>query len=304
MKNLFIAILVAWLSQACQSTYNQDDPNRLTVVSTTGMLHDAVINIAGDKVNALPLMGPGVDPHLYKATQGDLSRLNNADLIIYNGLYLEGKMGEVLDKLGRRKHVLAAGESVPVELRRASEQYEDAYDPHIWFDVQRWTYAVRAISSKLIELDTTNRSWYLANTERYLSSLDSLDNYARNQIAQIPRQRRILITAHDAFGYFGEAYNIQVEGIQGLSTVTDFGLRDISDISELIISRQVSSIFVETSVSEKAITAVIEGCKEQGHNVKIGGSLFSDAMGEFGTYEGTYIGMVKRNVDTIVRELK
>lgn len=274
------------------------------VVATTGMLYDAIINIAGDSVTTEAIMGPGVDPHLYKATQGDLEKFNKADIIIYNGLLLEGKMSEILKKLGRQKPTVAAAESIPTEILKSALGYQDAYDPHIWFDVNRWKYAVESISKSLIQLDSVNRDYYTLNTQSYLTKLDSLDSYVRIKLNEIPESQRILITAHDAFTYFGDAYGMRVEGLQGISTVADFGLKDIAELIDIIIDNNIKAIFVETSVSEKSINAVVTGCQEKGHDVRIGGYLYSDAMGEFGTEEGTYIGMFKANVETIVNALK
>jgi manganese/zinc/iron transport system substrate-binding protein len=298
----YIYILLFLLLLGCNSTEKTGE-NKPKIVTSTGMLYDAVINIVGDKMEAEALMGPGVDPHLYKATQGDLSRLRAADIIVFNGLLLEGKMGEILKQLGKRKTVVAAAESIPDSMLRSSVQYENAYDPHVWFDVSLWKYAVNEIGRAIIVYDSTNRDYYQANLDKYLSQLDKLHQFVKKQISSIPKKKRVLVTAHDAFGYFGAAYDIQVEGVQGLSTVSDFGLRDIADISDLIIKNNVSAIFVESSVSDKAIKAVVIGCQQQGHNVRIGGSLYSDAMGPFGSTEGTYIGMVEYNTQTITTEL-
>lgn len=303
IRPIFKLLILSLLLLGCQSQSKK--ANEIPhVVATTGMLYDAVINIAGEKVTAEAIMGPGVDPHLYKATQGDLAKFNNADLIVYNGILLEGKMSDILKKLGRQKPVVAAAESVPKEMLKSAIGYQDAYDPHIWFDVKRWKYAVKAISHALIKLDSANQSFYEENTAQYFKRLDSLDQFVRSRLSEIPENQRILITAHDAFVYFGDAYDMQVEGLQGISTVADFGLKDIADIIDLIIDNNIKAIFVETSVSEKSINAVVTGCREKGHEVKIGGYLYSDAMGEFGTIEGTYIGMFKRNVETIVNALK
>lgn len=302
MRILFFAVLVVLIA-GCKPK-ERSASEALRVITTTGMLYDAVVNIGKDKVDASSIMGPGVDPHLYKATQGDLAKLREADVIIYNGLYLEGKMSDILAKLSRTKPVFAAASGIPKEKLKSSQQYEDAYDPHIWFDVSLWQIAVKEISKALQKVDTANASYYRENTERYIKALDTLHQYAKDRIAEIPESQRILVTAHDAFGYFGDAYDIQVEGLQGISTVSDFGLRDISEITDLIIEKQVKAIFVETSVSDKAIKAVVTGCREKGHDVVIGGNLYSDAMGPFGTYEGTYIGMVRSNVKTIVEALK
>lgn len=300
----FILLFLVVSLFSCTQKKSEAEGQKLKIVTTTGMLYDAAMNIAKDKADVEALMGPGVDPHLYKASQGDLSKFSNADLIIYNGLLLEGKMGEILNKISSSRPVVAAAQSLPSEQLLTAAHYENAYDPHIWFDVSLWKNAVVEISQALQKLDTANRTFYEDNTIDYLQSLDSLHAYAKKEIATIPSQQRMLITAHDAFGYFGKAYNIEVVGLQGISTVSDFGLRDISDLTEKIIENNVKAIFVETSVSDKAIKAVVMGCQEKGHNVVIGGSLYSDAMGPFGTFEGTYIGMVKSNVDTIVKALK
>lgn len=298
-----ISIFLVMVLAGCSPT-KKDNNGKLNVVTTTGMLYDAVLNIARDRVDAQALMGPGVDPHLYKATQGDLSKLNQADVIVYNGLLLEGKMGDILKKLGRTRAVFAAAEDIDQSALLSSVQYENAYDPHIWFDVNLWKQAVSSISTALQNEDSLNAEFYQQNTDIYLQRLDSLHDFVKTSISSIPENQRILVTAHDAFRYFGRAYDIRVVGLQGISTVSDFGLRDIAEITDLIIANKVKAIFVETSVSDRAIKAVMQGCNERGHDVKIGGYLYSDAMGEFGTYEGTYVGMVETNVKTITEELK
>lgn len=300
----YIYILFAITIIGCSQNSNLDKSNKLKVVTTTGMIYDAVKNIAGDSVDASPLMGPGVDPHLYKATQGDLSKLNDADLILYNGLHLEGKMGEVFEKLGRLKEVVAVAESVPKNKLRVSESYQNSADPHVWFDAQLWKFVVQEVSTQLIKNDSKNADFYKANTTKYLASLDSLDASVRTQISSIPETQRILITSHDAFGYFGDAYGIEVNALQGISTVSDFGLKDVTNLIDVITTRNVKAVFVETSVSEQAIKAVVDGAKEKGQEVIIGGSLYSDAMGDFGTPEGTYLGMVDSNVRVIVEALR
>lgn len=302
-KNFLLLLLFTAILVSCQSNETASD-GRLNIVATTGMLHDAVVNIVGDKIEVQSIMGPGVDPHLYKATQGDLSKLNQADLIIYNGLYLEGKMGEILEKLGRRKPVLAAAEKLPQADLIATTEFGSSYDPHVWFDVSIWSKVVQIISQEIQRFDAENASVYKQNTEQYLATLNTLHNEVIRKISEVPNDQRVLITAHDAFGYFGRAYDIEVRGLQGLSTATDFGLRDIAEITDLIIERDIKAIFVETSVSDKAIKAVLSGANEKGHEVVIGGYLFSDAMGEFGTEEGTYLGMVKKNVEVIVEGLR
>lgn len=305
MKNLSYSslIIICFLLIGCTSKEKKRD-QRPHIVATTGMLYDAVINIVGDKMTVDVIMGPGVDPHIYKATQGDLAKLNEADLVVYNGILLEGRMSEILQKLEKKKPTIAAAEFIPDSLLLLLSNYEDTYDPHIWFDVNRWVLAVNRISDALVNLDKINAAFYEDRKEAYLSRLDSLDKYIKNRILEIPQSQIILVTAHDAFGYFGDAYGIQVTAIQGVSTVSDFGLRDIANLTDLIIERKIKAIFVETSVSKKSINALITGCHEKGHKVKIGGNLYSDAMGEIGTEEGTYIGMFKHNINTIVEALK
>lgn len=303
MKKVLLISLTFALLASC-STPEKSTSGKLKVVATTGMLYDAVLNIAGDKVESEAIMGPGVDPHLYKATQGDLAKFKQADVIIYNGILLEGKLTEVLEKLGRQQPVFSVGDAIPTTMLLSAVGYTDAYDPHVWFDVSRWKMVVAEISNALCKVDSANTVSYQENTATYLSKLDSLNDFVKTRIQEIPSDQRILITAHDAFGYFGDAYGMKVEGLQGISTVADFGLKDIANIIDTIIENNIKAIFVETSVSEKSINAVIVGCREKGHDVKIGGYLYSDAMGEFGTVEGTYIGMFKKNVNTIVEALK
>ncbi|MDW3191513.1 MAG: zinc ABC transporter substrate-binding protein [Cytophagales bacterium] len=302
-KTFLYLLLISGILLGCQPEQKPTD-GRLNIVTTTGMLHDAVSNIVGDQIAVSSIMGPGVDPHLYKATQGDLSKLNQADLIIYNGLYLEGKMGEILVKLGRRKPVLAAGEKLADSELISTTEFGSSYDPHVWFDVSLWSKVIGIISEEIQRFDPENATLYQQNTKAYLTTLKALHDEVIKQINSIPKDQRVLITAHDAFGYFGRAYDIEVRGLQGLSTATDFGLRDIAEITDLIIERDIKAIFVETSVSDKAIKAVLSGAVEKGQEVVIGGYLFSDAMGEFGTEEGTYLGMVKKNVSVIVAGLK
>ncbi|MDN5204640.1 zinc ABC transporter substrate-binding protein [Fulvivirgaceae bacterium BMA10] len=300
----FIILGTILLLNACSETNDQHKGQKLNIVATTGMIADIVKNVARDSVTIEALMGPGVDPHLYKATQGDLEKLTSADVIFYNGLYLEGKLAEILENLGRLKPVVAVSEKIDKTILLGSKQYENTPDPHIWFDALLWKEAVRHVSNSLQQLDSINASYYATNEAIYLAKLDSLHQTIRQQIETIPPDQRVMITAHDAFEYFGRAYEIEVRGLQGLSTQSEYGLKDVSDLVKFIIERKIKAVFVETSVSEKSIQAVVEGCRERGHDVVIGGSLFSDAMGEEGTPEGTYIGMVHANIKTIVEALK
>lgn len=299
---VFFLFFILVFSSGCGNQHEEN--NKLKVVATTGLVEDILLNLAGDLMEVNALMGPGVDPHLYKATHGDLALLNEADAIFYNGLYLEGKMDEVLKKMEKNKFVKAVAATLNKNDLLASVRYQNAYDPHVWFDVSLWSQVVLNTGKLLAMLDTANHDTYMARAKAYASRLDSLHLATKEQVATIPENQRMLITSHDAFRYFGRAYNIEVRGLQGLSTVSGFGLKDVTDLVEIIIRRNIKAVFVESSVSEKAIKSVVEGCRERGHDVTIGGTLYSDAMGEKGTEEGTYIGMVNHNVRTIVESLK
>lgn len=301
----FIAVLANLLLVSCkQETSTGDD--KLQIVATTGMIGDAVAMIAGDKAEVTVLMGPGVDPHLYKATQGDLNALRSGDIIFYNGLHLEGKMQEVFDRLATTKKVFPVAAGIPESKLRTVAQVNgiSTHDPHIWFDVQLWMLAVAEIGKQLSASDPTNAAFYATQTTKYLEQLAALDVFVKEKMLAIPETHRTLITSHDAFGYFGAAYGIRVKGLQGISTAAEFGLKDITDMVNMIIAEDIKAVFVESSVSEKSIQAVIEGCHQKNHNIKAGGTLYSDAMGAAGTPEGNYIGMVTHNVEVIYAALK
>lgn len=304
-KNLisFLFSITALLLAACSSPSQQVD-GKLYVVTTTGMIADAVKNIGADLIEVEALMGPGVDPHLYKATQGDLKRLTNSNIIFYNGLHLEGKMGEVLANLGRQKPVVAIGDELTEAQLRLADGFVGAHDPHIWFSAVLWQDAVRKIGETLQQLDPDNAVAYAQNTERYLAELNTLNTWIHAQVNTLPVDKRILVTAHDAFGYFGDTYAFQVRGLQGLSTLAEFGLKDRTNLVDFIVENKIKAVFVETSVPRRSIDAVISGCRDKGFDVVIGGNLYSDAMGAEGTPEGTYIGMFKANVNTIINALK
>lgn len=287
----------------CQSGQESDNGKRLRVVATTGMIGDAVREIAGDSVSLSTLMGPGVDPHLYKASQGDVNALANADLIFYNGLFLEGKMQEILEGLKKQKQVVAVSQGIPEDALLAFEGHPYP-DPHIWFDVALWQEAVKEIGQALIQADPEHAEYYEHNVTGYLKELKELDEYVKQEVNRIPEEQRIMVTAHDAFGYFGRAYGVKVRGLQGISTLSEYGLRDIRAMVDYLAEQKIKAVFVESSVPQKALEAVVAGSKERGHPVKIGGTLYSDAMGESGTEEGTYVGMVRYNVNTLVEALK
>ena len=285
-----------------QKDKNQTD--KPFIVTTTGMIADLVNNTVGDVAEVQAIMGTGVDPHLYKATREDLSLLRKADIIIYNGLHLEGKMGEVLEKLARQKPVIAVGDQLdPSKISRISPQ-SDAIDPHIWFSVTLWIEALEITKNVLIKELPEHKEKFNQNATRYQQELLQLHEVISKEIQSIPKERRVLITAHDAFGYFGLAYDIEVRGLQGISTVSEFGLKDIADLVDYIVTKKIKAVFVESSIPRKSLEAVVQGCKEKGHNVSIGGTLYSDAMGAADSDEGTYLGMVQYNVKTIVDALK
>ena len=274
------------------------------VVTTTGMIADLVENIGGDHVDTVALMGSGVDPHLYKATQGDVSKLLKADLILFNGLHLEGKMQDIFAKLAEKKPVYAISADIsPAELL-ASEDYADQHDPHIWFDVQLWLQAAAKVNRVLGELLPVHQADINQRYQAYREQLTALDNWVRTQIQTIPAGQRVLVTAHDAFGYFARAYGMEVHALQGINTASEFGLHDLKQIRELIIERQIKAVFVESSVPRKFIQSLQEGLLSSGYQIEIGGELFSDAMGPAGSEASTYTGMVRHNVSTIVEALR
>lgn len=278
--------------------------SQVVAVATTGMIADAVRAVGGELVQVHGLMGPGVDPHLYKASQGDVRRLAAADIIFYNGLALEGRLSDILVRMARQKPTVAVSEYVPEELLMEPAEFQGHYDPHIWFDVSLWKTAIERIRDGFIEVDPQNEAAYRQNATAYLKELDDLESYVRERLAEIPADKRVLVTAHDAFGYFGRAYGIEVVGLQGISTDTEVGLKDIQNLVGFLTERGIKAVFVESSVPRRSLEAVVEGAASRGHSVTIGGELYSDALGEPGTPAGTYIGMIRHNVDTIVAALK
>lgn len=282
---------------------NLDPDTRYRVVATTAMVADIVRNVAGERATIKGLIGEGVDPHLYKPTRADVSALSSADVVFYSGLLLEGKMTDVLEKIAESKPVVPVTSSIdPATFIEASE-FAGNYDPHLWMDAQSWSQAVESVVNTLSEFDPPNASVYRKNADLYQEKLASLDDYAQRTIATIPAESRVLVTAHDAFSYLGRSYDIEVLGIQGINTESEAGLDDLNRLVDTIVQKKIRAVFIETSVADKNIKALIEGASAQGFEVKIGGELFSDAMGQAGTYEGTYIGMIDHNVTTIVRAL-
>ncbi len=283
--------------QAPWSTaYADEKPN---VVVTTGMIADAVSNIAEDLVNIKVLMGSGVDPHAYRQTRSDIVALANADLVLWNGLYLEAQMEEFLLELANDRPVVAVAEKVPDNLLIGSDEYDGRFDPHLWMDPSIWSFLVLNVKDALIEILPEAKTRFTDNTENYLKEIEQLKNYTNRVLESVPQKNRILLTSHDAFNYFGQAYDFNVIGIQGISTESEAGLQRMSKLVDLIIEMNVQAVFIETSVSDRNIKALVEGARAKGHEVTVGGELFSDAMGEPGSYEGTYIGMIDSNSTTI-----
>jgi len=275
----------------------------IEVVATVGMVADIVRNVGGEHVDVRQMMGSGVDPHLYKATRDDVRMLTSADAVFYNGLMLEGKLADTLVKIARKKPVVAVTESLDESMLLEPDDLEGHYDPHVWMDVSAWARTVDVVENTLSEFDPEHAAEYEANAETYLTQLAELHDYGRRAIESIPEESRILITSHDAFNYFGRAYNLDVQGVQGLSTESEAGLQRVNALVDLLVKKDVKAVFVESSVPPKNIEAIIEGARSKGHEVNVGGTLYSDAMGEVGTYEGTYVGMLDHNITRVTRAL-
>lgn len=298
IKSIFLLSLIALFS--CSTPTSKEDDGKIKIVCTTGIIGDMVANIVGEEANVKSMMGPGVDPHLYKASQGDLKLLTNADIIIHNGLHLEGKMGKIFEKLKNRKIIFTAADGLVKEDLINNSNFLGAYDPHIWFDLNLWGKACFHLTESLANVEGLSKEKVLKQGKDYAAEIKEMSSWVKKEIYKIPEKQRVLITAHDAFSYFGKAYDIEVKGLQGISTASEYGLKDVSDLVNFIIDRDIQAVYVESSVSDKALQAVIKGCESKGHNAIIGGLLYSDAMGEKGSPEGTYLGMVKHNVNTIV----
>ncbi len=287
----------------CGTTAARPADGRIQVVTTIGMIKDVVENVGGDRVRVTGLMGPGVDPHLYKASEGDVRRLFRAEMVFYNGLHLEAKLGEVLEHMGGRVRTVAVSDGIPRSALLAPPEFQGAHDPHVWFDVSLWMRTVPVVRDALVARDPAHAEEYRAKADVYLTRLRELHEYVRAQAARVPAERRVLITAHDAFNYFGRAYGFQVRGLQGISTASEAGTADVQGLARFIAERRIPAVFVETSIPARTIEAVQAAVRARGFQVEIGGQLYSDAMGNPGTEEGTYIGMVRHNVDTIVEAL-
>ncbi|MEM9011244.1 MAG: zinc ABC transporter substrate-binding protein [Pseudomonadota bacterium] len=275
----------------------------IEVVATTGMIADAAREVGGDLVSVKALMGPGVDPHAYRQTRSDIVALAEADLVLWHGLYLEAQMEELMRDLAEDGNVVAVAESLPTNLLIGHDDYDDKHDPHVWMNPNLWSRVVLTIRDALIATEPAEEAQFRANATAYLETLEELARYTTQVLSSVPAESRVLLSAHDAFNYFGSAYGFEVMGIQGISTESEAGLRRIEDLVDMLVDRDIRAVFVESSVSDRNVRALIEGAAARGHQVEIGGTLFSDAMGEEGTYEGTYLGMIDHNATTIARAL-
>jgi manganese/zinc/iron transport system substrate-binding protein len=275
----------------------------IRIVATTGMVADLVRNVGGSQVELTQIMGAGVDPHLYKATRDDVQAIVGGDLVFYSGLMLEGKMADTLARIGESKRVIAVTDSLDPAILLTPAGGTGHHDPHVWMDVSAWSQCAETVVKALTEYDPDHAATYRQNADVYLAALQKLHAYGIDSIRTVPEAQRVLITSHDAFSYFGRAYHIEVFGIQGLSTESEAGLQRINELVDLLVKRQIRAVFVESSVPRKNVEALVEGVRSRGHEISIGGVLFSDAMGETGTYEGTYVGMLDHNITTVTRAL-
>lgn len=300
-KVLFICLIIVLIG--CKNPSSTSE--KLNVVTTTTMITDLVKNIGGHAIEVNGLMGAGVDPHLFKASEGDVSKLYNADVIFYNGLHLEGKLVEVFEKMeSQQKKTIALGEQLDKDGLIGSEYFASNYDPHVWFNIQYFKEFANKVTEVLSEQDSKNSELFINNNKVFQEKLSVLETEVKSIIKTLPQEKRILVTAHDAFNYFGKEYGFNVVGLQGLSTATEAGVQDVQKLSDFIIENKVKAIFIESSVPRRTIEALQQAVLSKNHEVVIGGSLYSDALGDTHTVEGTYIGMFLYNVNTIVNALK
>ncbi len=289
-------------TEAGVSPAGDDAP--FTIVTTVGMITDIVARVAGDRAEVVGLIDAGIDPHLYAPTRSDVQKLMEADIVFYNGLLLEGKMTDSLIRAGTSgRPVHAVTEELDPSFLLSPDAFDGHYDPHVWMDPAAWSKAVEVVRDRLSEFDPEHAEAYRANAEELLAEIEALDRYTETILASVPENRRVLVTAHDAFNYFGRRFGFEVVGIQGISTASEAGVLDVERLVALIVDREIPAVFVESTVSERNINALIAGARARGHEVTIGGELFSDAMGPRGTYEGSYVGMIDHNATIIARAL-
>lgn len=296
-------LCITFLVSCNKSENTAVNAQKLKITTTTTMLKDLIQTIGGDKVEVVNLMGEGVDPHLYNASAGDVEKLANADIIIYGGLHLEGKMGDIFGKLENSgKNILDVGGTLDKNL--LIFEAENTPDPHVWFNTDLWLLEAKAVAAKLSDADPENKEYYMSNLENYEKEINSLTGYITQRINEIPESKRVLITAHDAFGYFAKQFGLEVKSIQGISTDSEAGTKDISELADFIVKREIKAVFIESSVPRKTIESLQEAVKARGWEVKIGGELYSDSLGDKEHDTDTYIKTVKKNVDVITEALK
>ena len=302
--SLVLSLVFLFAMAGCGGQQENDDGS-LNIVTTTTMLYDLTASIAGDHAHVTALMGPGIDPHLYQASAGDVSKMQSADIVVYNGLHLEGKMGDVFAGLtDQGRNIICAGDGIDTAVLLSDENNPDIYDPHVWFDTHIWMDVAKHTAAKLGEFDPDNAEDYNANLEVYLADLQELDAYIAGRIAELPESSRVLVTAHDAFRYFGKAYGFDVRGLQGISTDAEAGTADVSNLAQFIADSKIKAIFVESSVPPKNIEALQAAVKAKGFEVAIGGELYSDSLGDAASGHDTYVTTCMANIDTIVDALK
>lgn len=305
MRFPFYGLLLSALLFAvvgCETPGEDDD--RLAVVATTNVVGDLVRTIGGDDISLATLMGPGIDPHLYRASEGDAQRMSRADIVFYNGHHLEGRMTDLFEQMGRRGvRTEALAEVIPDGLLISSPDYPGHRDPHVWLDVSLWRIAAEHVRDVLAEMNPDNAAAFDARTAALLEDMAELDAYVRERASQVPDEQRVLLTSHDAFKYFGKAYAFDVRGLQGISTATEAGTADVQRMADFVVERRIPVLFAESSVPERGIEAVRRAAQSKGFNASFGGTLYGDALGDRGTPEGTYTGMMRHNIDTIVEGL-
>jgi manganese/zinc/iron transport system substrate-binding protein len=307
IKMIFISFvsIVALALVGCGGPASQGEEGKLRVVATTTHLTELSEIVGGEHVSVYGIMGPGVDPHDYSPTASDVDRMEGADVIIYHGLDLEGKMNRVFENMRRRNvKTYAVAEVISDADLLEGEDEEEAFDPHVWFDVTLWIEVVHSVRDAFIEVNPENRDDFTQNAENYVLLLENLHEDIQEMIQMVPEEQRVLVTAHDAFHYFGQAYGFEVKGLQGISTATEVGVSDIQELAQFIVEREIKAIFVESSVPPRNIEALKNAVISRGFDVVIGGELYSDALGDKGTVTGRYIGMFLNNVQTIVNALK
>ncbi|WP_439490010.1 metal ABC transporter solute-binding protein, Zn/Mn family [Algoriphagus sp.] len=302
MKKFLAIVSILLLSFSCKFE-NRHERERPMIVTTTSILADGIRNIVGEKAEVVSLMPAGVDPHLYKASVRDLDLLQNADLVIYHGLFLEGKMTEIFEKLAFKQDLINVSEKLPQDLLLRSGPESHSVDPHIWFDVSLWSQALSHTTEEIIQWRPEWESAIRNNSNKYLAQLAILHQDTQDKIAELRKANQALITAHDAFSYFGKAYELEVLGLQGLSTLSEPGLRDLTGLVSFIVERNIHAVFAEQTISPKAIEAVVAGCANQNHFIKLAGPLYTDSLGSVDTPAGTYIGMIETNVQVIFESL-